>query len=89
LGLPGNFWTCSCYLALSDTVRHILDEAQPAVDRAVMLAKHLNCYFTMAVYMAQGGTAERLGIDGRDLFPPIYKEKAMARSEREQKKAGR
>jgi hypothetical protein len=75
--------------ALSDTVRQILEETQPTMDRAVRLAKQMNYFFVMAMYMSMPGMHEKLGIEAWDFFPPVFKDKAMAGMEREQKKAGR
>jgi len=65
--------------ALSDTVRQILEIARPEKDRAVMLARHMNYYFVMAIYISQPGVRDRLGIDALDFFPEVLRTKQSAR----------
>ena len=74
--------------ALSDTVKYILENTEPTVDKGVMLARHMNYFFVMAMYMSMPGMHERFGIGAWDFFPPILKKKAMERRAKEQKMAG-
>ncbi len=69
--------------ALSDTVRQILELTQPNVDRAVMIMKHMEYYYAMAVYMSMSDLPAKIGFDPLELYPAPIRKKQMERRERE------
>jgi hypothetical protein len=69
--------------ALSDTVRHILELTQPNVDRAVMIVKHMDYYYMMAVYMSMSDLPLKNGFDALELYPAPIRKRQMERRERE------
>jgi hypothetical protein len=69
--------------ALSDTVRHILELTQPNVDRAVMIVKHMDYYYMMAVYMSMSDLPLKNGFDPLELYPAPIRKRQMERRAKE------
>ena len=71
------------YLALLKTVDTILGMVKDYDDEAVRLAERMNYSTIMGMYMGQPVVCEKIGMDGWDFFPSIYRKKAMERRAKE------